>query len=64
MLMIAGIVYVGLNWDEISSQIRSGVDTVDEAKEKAMDMKDNAQEKLDQIQEKIDDTKEAVDDLI
>jgi len=57
ILIIAGLVYVGMNWEQISGNVESGLDTAEEVKSKAMDLKDQAQDK-------IDDSKDTLEDLV
>jgi len=53
-LIIAGLVYVGMNWEQISGQVESGLDTAEEVKSQAMDLKDQAQDKLDDSKDTIE----------
>jgi len=64
MLIIAGLVYVGLNWDQFSAQLRSGIDTVDEVKGQAEDTLSDAKDKLDQARDKVEHTKDTMNDLL
>jgi len=55
ILIIAGLVYVGMNWERISGQVESGLDTAEEVKSQAMDLKDQAQDQLDDSKDTIKD---------
>jgi len=64
VVIIAGLVYVGMNWEQVSGKVETGLDTAEEVKSKAVDLKDQAQDTLDDIHDKVGETKNKLEDMV
>ena len=55
VIIIAGAIYVGMNWEQVSGQVESGLAAIEEVKDDAVDMKEAAADKLDSAKEKVEE---------
>jgi len=61
VLLIAAVVYVGLNWDTISPKIDDVINDASELKEKGDDLQDGVDSKLDDASKKVDEAREKIE---
>jgi len=60
LIIVAGAIYAGMNWEKVSTQIDSGVTAVEDVKDGLVDMKERAENKLDDTKDKIEELTEKV----
>jgi len=64
ILIVAGVIYVSLNWDTLSPKMSMGLDDAKEMMEKGNALNDKMHSEIDETKEKIDSVKESLDELI
>jgi len=64
ILLIAGAIFIGMNWEQISGEVDSGVNSASELTEKALDMKEDAEDTLDDVRDKMEDTQDTIGDMV
>jgi len=51
--IVAGGIYVGMNWDSISGKMEDGIETVNDIKDDVEDLKENAEDSVNDIIDKV-----------
>lgn len=55
LVVVVGVVYLLLNWDDYRDDVSSAVDTIDDVAEQTEDFREDLKVKVEQLKEKIDD---------
>jgi len=55
LIVVIGIVYLFLNWDDYRDDVTNAVDAIDVVAEQTEEIRENLNDKVDQVKEKIDE---------
>jgi len=55
LIVVVGVVYLFLNWDDYRDDVNTAVDTIDEVAEQTEAVREDLNDKVEQLKEKIDD---------
>jgi len=55
LIVVIGVVYLFLNWDDYRDDVTNAVDAIDDVAEQTEEIRENLNDKVDQVKEKIDE---------
>jgi len=55
LIVVVGVVYLFLNWDDYRDDVTEAVDAIDDVAEQTEDMRKDINDKVEQLKEKIDE---------
>jgi len=55
LVVVVGLIYLFLNWDDYRDEVNTAVEKIDEVAEQTADTREEIKDKLKQAKEKMDD---------
>jgi len=55
LIVVAGLVYLFLNWDDYRDDVSAAVEKIDEVAEQTAETREEIKDKVEKLKEKVDD---------
>ena len=55
LIVVIGVIYIFLNWDEYRDEVGSAVEKIDQVAEQTAETREEIKDKVEQLKEKMDE---------